>query len=102
MTLKTKPKKGTMLQGNAREPCRCGTGPCGLFLVFYSCLLFQDLAGFLCSFPLAYSEDSSLYNAFRAPVEKSPLLEETEECRPAGSGTPAALGNSEVLGLKIL
>lgn len=38
---------------------------------------------------------------FELRVEKSQLLEETEECRPAGSGTPAALGNSEVLGLEI-
>ena len=86
-------KKGTMLQENAREPYRCGTLPCVLFLVVYSCLLFWDLARFLCSFPLTCSYLSHLYNAFQAgffftsqrklkecwPVQKPPLVLATTE-----------------------
>ena len=68
-----KEKKGTMLQENVREPYRCGTLSCVLFLVVYSCLLFWDLARFLCSFPLTCSYLSYLYSAFQAGFFFSPL-----------------------------
>lgn len=88
-----------MLQENAREPYRCGILPCGIFLVFYSCLLFWDLARFLCSFPLTCSYLSFLYNAFQAASFFFNFSKETQGML-ADSETPANLGRSRVLGLK--
>lgn len=98
-----KKKKGTMLQENAREPYRCGTFPCVLFLVFYSCLLFWDLARFLCSFPLTRSYLSFLYKRAAFFFFKLPFffnLSKETQGMLTSSEAPASLGNSRVLGLK--
>ena len=97
MLLKKK-KKGTMLQENAREPYRCDTLPCVLFLVVYSCLLFWDLARFLCSFPLTCSYLSYFYNAFQAGFFFT-SQRKLKECWPVQK-PPASLGNNRILGLK--